>query len=517
MLPLADSHSYPDRLVGPAGPGDGTDGRRDRFALSARGRPASLRGRLLAAALALLAAGLIVADVTAYLVLANQLHIRTEQNLDRGIAQLERTAIGPRVNLAAGWAQLLLLPNTAVMAWAPDGTLLANTFPSDVTGLPSTPDDRSDRAVVGYVTRKWRPAAPVEIGSPIGTIRIADVLIGIAEDDNNKTLRTLVWVEIGAGLLIVAAGLVFGRVVLRRALRPLRQIAQAADRIQQGADEAIPSGPAGTETHDLATSLDQAFAARARSEAAARQFLADASHELRTPVTAIRAWADLYAQGALPADADVYEAMTSIAVESTRISVLVEQMLTLARLDAGGPNVMRAATAEVDLAALTRESCAAVRPLVDGNPGRLRALNLVADVQELSDGGPAGRAPTVVLGDSTALRRVIDNLVINAVRHAGPEAVIDVGIEFDERAVAVVVADTGPGLPAADLERAFDRFWLGRQGRGGDAGGSGLGLAIARQIARAHGGDVHLAPAHPHGLIAILTVPGRTDVGTQNP
>lgn len=454
----------------------------------------SLRGRLLVAALALLATGLLIADVTAYLALSRQLQERSDQALDRAFAQLDRAAAGPEVILASGWTQVLLLPNTSVIAWGPEGRQLISTIPA---GVPV--DDRGI-PTSGFVTRLWTPPAPVTVQTGSNRVEVGSILAAFSTQDDTETLRLLFWVEICAGVLIVLGGVLAGRLLLRRALRPLREISQAADRIEAGADEPFPTGAPGTETHDLATSLDRAFTARARSEAGARRFLADASHELRTPVTAIRAWADLYHQGALPTEEDITEAMTSIGREGARVSALVEQMLTLAKLDAGIREGAAVPDDPVDLTVIAGDCCAAVQPLLD-DPDRLH----------LEDGtARPSSAPALVRGDEAGLRRLIDNLVVNAVRHAGPDADIEVRVGGDDHRVLVVVSDTGAGLSGSDLAQAFDRFWSGRPRADEHIPGTGLGLAIARELARAHGGDVRLTPNDPHGLVATLELPRAT-------
>ncbi|MFI7589340.1 MMPL family transporter [Spongisporangium articulatum] len=472
----------------------------------------TLRGRLLLGTLALLTVGLLSADLTAYLVLRSHLDERHDRLLSAAAAQLDRwQAKQLRVTPADGTHHVTL---TSLPALTPVGALVVLRAPDGTVRLSTAPvTPAADGSVPGYVVREWRPDVPLALDLPDGRSEpVGSVLVGVAVDGDRETLATLLRVELLGAILIVAVAALGGRLLVRRGLSPLRRMAETAARIEQGSREPIVGGPTGTETHDLAVALDRALAARARSEAAARDFLADASHELRTPVAAVRGWAELYAAGMLPDPDDLDAALRSIGSEGERMAALVEQMLALARLDA----VARAAVDEpVDVAEVVTQACLQVRPLLGERPQRLTCSLLDSPLDSLldDDGGPdrAARGRRwIVPGDGTAIRRAVDNLVLNALTHAGPDAEVRVTVRPGPDEVVVDVADTGPGLSAQERDRAFDRFWRGSPGRERSAGGSGLGLAIARAVARGHGGDVSLSGVEPHGLVARLRLPRST-------
>jgi two-component system OmpR family sensor kinase len=244
----------------------------------------------------------------------------------------------------------------------------------------------------------------------------------------------------------------------------------------------VPAAEPGTEAGAVAQALNSmldrlevSFAERQRalgeaqaSEARMRQFAADASHELRTPLTALRGIAELYRQGAVPADRTA-EAFARVEHESQRMGELVEELLLLARLDARRP----LAREPVDLLQVCREAVAAV------SAGREVALEVL----------PGSVAP-IVAGDAPRLRQVVDNLVANALRHGRGRVTVSVGTDGDSAVISV--DDEGPGVPDEDREKVFDRFYRGVADRSRDTGGSGLGLSIVAAIMAAHGGSVQL-------------------------
>ncbi len=225
------------------------------------------------------------------------------------------------------------------------------------------------------------------------------------------------------------------------------------------------------------------------SEAAERQqrFVADAAHELRSPVASIRQHAEVAAEH--PETTDLRELATTVGSEGVRLQSMVDDLLLLARLDEGHALT---ASDEIDL-----------DDLVLSEAERLRATTSddvrTRDVQ-------AGR----VRGDTRALERLIRNLGDNAARHA---ATVAFGLAATNGHVTLIVDDDGPGIPASDRERVFERFVRLDEGRGRAEGGTGLGLAIAREVARAHGGDVTLGDSPLGGLRAEVRLPAAQNEG----
>jgi two-component system OmpR family sensor kinase len=223
--------------------------------------------------------------------------------------------------------------------------------------------------------------------------------------------------------------------------------------------------------------LEEAFAEREASEERLRRFIADASHELRTPLAAIRGYAELHRMGAASDPAGAARAMRRIEDETVRMGVLVEDLLTLARLD----EVDEAPHAAVDLAQLARDAVDDARATAPG-----RAI-------ELHD------EPAVMLGDAHQLRQVLGNLLRNALVHTPAGTPVEVHVRVRGSAVELEIRDHGSGLPAGDPDALFERFWRAEGGRERGRAGAGLGLAIVAAIVHAHGGEVHARNADGGG------------------
>jgi two-component system OmpR family sensor kinase len=326
-------------------------------------------------------------------------------------------------------------------------------------------------------------AVQADAGTLVATTSLAQVNSTVG-----RLERILIAGSLAAGLL-VAAGV---GLVVRRGLRPIETMAAHADRITAGdlTDRVSPHDPA-TEVGRLGTALNGMLARieasvdeREASQEATRRFFADASHELRNPLASLRANAELYQQGALPDRPQVDEAMRRIASEAQRMSALVDDMLRLARLDQH-PGQHHD---PVDLTAL-----------VHGCAERARITGAAWTWHTQVAPG------LVTTGDEELLRRAIDNLLANIRTHtpAGTAATITAACRGS--AITVEVSDNGPGVPAGQLPRIFDRFY--RAAAHSHLPGSGLGLAIVTAIATAHNGTAEAALNHPNGLRITLTLP----------
>ena len=355
----------------------------------------------------------------------------------------------------------------------------------------SAVDQLRDGKAVTVGTRgsdvRYRMLARVE--GRRGAMAVAALPLDAVDD----AVRRLAAVELLAVLAVLAVlGLVTWWVV-RLGIRPLRRMTTTAGAIAAGdLSHRVPDARPGTEAGDLGVALngmlgriEEAFDLRTASEVRLRQFIADASHELRTPVTTIRGYAELYRTGALRGDGELDEAMRRTEQESVRMGTLVEDLLHLARLDQGRP----LDRAPVDLSALAADAVLDAQAVAPGRSVRVEATD-----------------PVVVLGDEGRLRQVITNLVGNAVVHA-PDAAIVVRVDATASLAVLEVTDDGPGMAPADAAKAFDRFFRADASRQRHSGGSGLGLAIVDATVRAHGGTV-----------TIDTEPGRgTTVRTELP
>jgi two-component system, OmpR family, sensor kinase len=303
-------------------------------------------------------------------------------------------------------------------------------------------------------------------------------------------------VALGSGALALLAVALLSWHAVRRGMRPLDRITATAREIGSGdLDRRVPDGPPDTEVGQLSTALngmlaqlETAFAERAASQERLRRFVADASHELRTPIATIRGHAELFRRGAASRPADLAKVLHRVEVEAERMGALVDELLLLARLDAGRPLDRE----PVDLVALAE---AAVGAALVAEPDR--AITLTAP------------APVTVPGDATRLRQVLDNLLSNVLRHTPPTATATVRVTATPDTARIEVADTGPGLSEEDQSRVFERFYRADPSRSRDSGGSGLGLSIVAAVVEAHGGSAGVRSTPDTGTTVHLTLPTR--------
>jgi two-component system OmpR family sensor kinase len=322
-------------------------------------------------------------------------------------------------------------------------------------------------------------------------------IVAVPLTDTEQTLRRLLRIE---GLVIAAILVALGALswlLVRLGLRPLDRMGVTAGQIAGGdlshrievASPRSEVGRLGVALNRMLDRLEAAFAERQASEDRLRRFLADASHELRTPLASIRGYAELFRIGAARAPADTEKAMTRIEAEATRMGVLVEDLLTLARLD----EVRDAVRAEVDVARLAADAVQDARATA---PDR--------DIELATDG------PSVVDGDPSQLRQVLANLLRNALVHTPEGTSIEVAVRWrNGDGVVLEVRDHGHGLPAEEGDALFERFWRTEAGRERGKAGAGLGLAIVAGIVGAHGGEVHAANAEGGGARFTVVLPRR--------
>ena len=316
----------------------------------------------------------------------------------------------------------------------------------------------------------------------------------------DATLNRLLLLEslVIAGVLLLLGFVAWA--VVRVGLLPLDRIGHTAGAIAGGdlshrvepADPRTEVGRLGIALNAMLDRLEGAFTQRQASEDRLRRFLADASHELRTPLASIRGYAELFRMGAARSPEDVEKAMRRIEDEAARMGVLVEDLLTLARLD----EIAEAPHTAVDLGALAGDAVEDARAVA---PARSIALS--------ATGG------AVVLGDAHQLRQVLGNLLRNALVHTPAESPIEVGVGLADGSVRVDVRDHGPGLPAGDPAALFERFWRSEGGRERGKAGAGLGLAIVAAIVDAHGGTVSASDAVGGGAVFSVVLPGVSSGG----
>ncbi len=330
----------------------------------------------------------------------------------------------------------------------------------------------------------------IAVRGPDGLVTVAAVPLG----EVRSTLDRLALVELVVSAAVLIALALLGWWLVRVGLRPLRRMEAAAGEIAAGdlsrrvepADEKTEVGRLGLALNAMLGQIETAFAEREAGERRLRQFLADASHELRTPLASIRGYAELYRIGAQTAPAQVGRAMERIEAESTRMGGLVDDLLTLARID----EVREPVREPVDLGPLLADAVDDARAAAPE-----RALELTAE-----DG-------VEVLGDADRIRRVFANLLRNAILHTPEGTPVEVWLRREEGEAVARVRDHGPGLPAGDPAALFERFWRSSASRGRDDGGSGLGLAIVAAVAAAHGGRAEAANAPGGGAVFTVRLP----------
>jgi two-component system OmpR family sensor kinase len=318
------------------------------------------------------------------------------------------------------------------------------------------------------------------------------VVVAVPLSSVDSSLHHLVLIEsIAALALLILLGL-GAWFVLRRGLQSLETMATSAAAISEGdlslrvapSDRRTEVGQLGLALNTMLDEIEMSFHEREATEQRLRQFLADASHELRTPLTSIQGFAELFRLDTTTEHVDMPVIMRRIEEESARMSILVEDLLLLARVD-------RTRTPErqpVDLAVIAADACSdAVATAPD------RAVTLTAPL------------PALVEGDADHLRQAVANLVVNALRHTPAGSPIDIEASATGDTARIVVRDHGAGLDDDALAHAFDRFWQADTARAG--AGVGLGLAIVTAIAEEHDGRVEAENAPDGGARFTLTLP----------
>ncbi|MGW1609145.1 ATP-binding protein [Streptomyces sp. NPDC002285] len=373
-------------------------------------------------------------------------------------------------------------------------------------------DERWRVIAVPRATRVLLPDATAGTSAGSGSVVVAT---SMAEVDSTVGRMWQNYRNTGLALLAVLG--VAGWFAVRSGLRPLSRVEQTAAEIAGGdLSRRVPelAGPR-TELGRLAAALnamfgqlEAAFAARAESEARMSRFVADAGHELRTPLAGIKGLTDLHRMGALPDREDIEATMARIARESERLTRLVEDMLQLARLDehalrtSGDRTVPGLDLAPADLRTLAADALHDVRAL---DPARTVTLTGPA-----GDGAPAF-APA--LADESRLRQVVTNLVGNAVTHTPSGTPVRIGVGIVGGHAVLEVADRGPGLTPDQSTRIFERFYRADTSRTRTTGGAGLGLAIAQSLVTAHGGHIEVDSAPGRGATFRILLPRLTEQG----
>lgn len=515
--------------------------------MSAR-RRWSLRTRLVVSAVALIAVVVAVIGSVTTIVM----HSNLEQQLDK---QLTAAAQRPDHDPMGGDRSIVQQPGLPIGAVG-GRTVVGSDDLVDGVKSVATPGARPDSSPLGAdqldaLKSVPRDGDPHTVSLPgLGDFRATyshsgTFVLGFPLDGVQSTVTTLIVVEVcvtAAGLLAAA---LTGTALVGIALRPLRRVAATATRVSElplhsgevaplervpgaEADPRTEVGQVGAALNRMLGHVGSALAARQESETRVRQFVADASHELRTPLASIRGYAELTRRGREETGPDTRHALGRIESEAGRMTGLVEDLLLLARLDAGRPPAHGAGTVPLSPPAYggadqpTPAYGGADRPPpAYGGTGRSPLAYENTDLSPLvvdavSDARAAGQdhiwrlelpdEPALVPADGPRIQQVLVNLLANARTHTPPGTTVTARIRRDGGWVVVDVVDDGPGIPAELLPYVFERFARGDASRSRHAGSTGLGLAIVQAVVVAHGGTVD-----------VRSVPGRTEFAVRLP
>ena len=319
------------------------------------------------------------------------------------------------------------------------------------------------------------------------------VAVALVSEGRGAVLGDLAWRLLLAGLVVLAVSAVVGFALSRSIYRPVQRVASAARSMALGRGLQHPVESGGSqETRELAESFNQMTAEVERQQTALRDFLANVSHDLQTPLTSINGFSQALMDDVVEGGESRRNAYRIIEDESRRLLRLVEGLLDMSRIEAGQVQVERKPV-EVGL-------------LLDhvGELFTLRAqeldVRLVVQPSTVAD----------VLGDWDRLDQVLGNLVDNALRHTPPGGVVELSARVEsEASVGIAVADTGVGIAEEMIPNLFDRYY--KSDRPGSQGGTGLGLAIARELVQAQGGAIQVSSAEGEGTtfrVILRTVRG---------
>jgi two-component system OmpR family sensor kinase len=484
----------------------------------------TLRGRLIAGLLALLAVACAAVGLVTYVAL----HDSLLKQLDAQLVTASRRydfCVGHPPPDGDGDHSGQPLPNTpeecaqqqasqTFSAQVRNGTVTNAYIASNVDYGHQVRLSATDKAVLAALPMHQGPYT-TELSS-LGDYRLlaspgppgVAYVTGLPLAQVDQTMRQVLVIEavvFGAVLLLTG---VLGTGFVRLSLRPLRRVAATATRVAErplasgevtlpervpDADPRTEVGQVGSAFNRMLGHVEAALARRAASETRLRRFAADASHELRTPLAAIRGYAELARRHPGPVPDDIAHALARVESESARMSVLVDELLLLAQLDAGRP--------------LAKEPVDITRLAIDATSDARAASQDHRWVLELPD------EPVLVEGDEHRLHQVLANLMSNAAKHTpeGTTVTVSLTTSEDPPAVRVSVTDSGPGIPEELQPALFERFVRGDSARSNAGTSTGLGLAIVQAVTTAHGGSVSVN-SRPGHTSFVITLPRLTSV-----
>jgi signal transduction histidine kinase len=456
-----------------------------------------LRLRLTLVSTAVVAVVLAIFGAGVYVLLDRNLHSRVDSGLAQRAGEVVRAMrVAPDVTVVRTFG--FSSPNTYIEIVDHQGAIVTTSealgnvrLPVDAAvlavGTGSRPPYTREVKVANTPLRVRVEPLVDQFGSPQGTVLIAARL-----DDVGETLRRLRGVMLIAGLAGIALAAALAWRSARTALRPVEEIAATAHEIGATADLTRRVSAGGSDElgrlaeafNAMLVRLEEAQRALGRSLETQRRFVDDASHELRTPLTIMRGNLELVARTPKMPPAERAAALQDSITEAERMTRLVDDLLALARVDAGMP---------------LPEEEVALAPLVAGVVDGTRRVAGERVVSATVPGDP------VVRGSAGLLRRLLENLTDNAVKYTADPGVISVSLVAEGGAAVITIADDGVGMSPEEAAHAFDRFW--RSDRWRERPGSGLGLAIAKAVAEAHRGTIQVSSEPGAGTTFTVRLP----------
>ncbi|WP_369233726.1 sensor histidine kinase [Streptomyces sp. R21] len=463
----------------------------------------SLRGGLMLANVALLALGIIMATAISLMGMRHYL-------LDQVDAELTKT----RDSLGSSRLSMRDIESLSALAFVRDRLVPPTDQRPKPDSIFTAVDGKGKPVAIGdFKTTDAQRALADAVGNPPALARDSDphdvtvhdaayrvtatrlvdgtyVLVATSTDGLHKGIAKALKLDLAVGTLLLSLLACLTLFSVRRRMRPLEDMVETSSAIAEGdLTRRVPSSHHPTQEveqlrlalNSMLHQVESAYRTREHSAAQLRRFVADASHELRTPLSAIRGYLQLYDKGMLTDQAERKRAWDRMNGEVDRMGRLVDELLTLARLDQQPELRFR----NVDLSRLVRDAAEDLRAQQPGRPVTVGA-----------DG------TLLVHADESGLRQVLGNLVGNVRTHTPTEVPVTFGLERVDGVVRLCVADEGPGLTEEDAARIFDRFF-----RAGGGAGSGLGMAIVQGVVTAHGGEVAVVTAPGAGLAVTVTLP----------
>jgi len=369
-------------------------------------------------------------------------------------------------------------PEVYVQVTAANGTVLARSANLGGRSLPVASSFLEQRNAVVYLdeAKLKLSTTPIAVdGKTVGWVQVASSL-----SQRDVVLARLRWVLMGGGVTaVVVVGFLSGALA-GRAIQPVSEMTETARAIalSKGFNRRLPPVNANDELGRLAQTFNEMLASLEAAYAAQKRFTADASHELRAPLTSIRGNLDLLARIKQMPEEERVEVLNYARKEVERLSRLVNDLLALARADTGQPINLR----PVEMDALLAEVHHQAQAMADGVSVRLTHLE-----------------PALVRGDEDRLKELLLILVDNAIRYTPHGGTVSLSLKCEHPEVIVSVEDTGIGIETEDLPHVFDRFWRADKARSRDSGGTGLGLSIAKDIVERHKGEITVRSVPGHG------------------